>query len=75
MSKRFAKLANALDRENYEYLLAENEELANVIAEEVAAGANPNAIARFMLQHIGEDRRAFINRCLSAARYLESMKG
>lgn len=42
---------------------------------EVAAGANANAIGRFMLQHIGEDRRAYISRCVSAARYLESMKG
>ena len=66
------KLGAALDRDNYDWLLHENEYMATAIAEAVASGTHPNAIGRYMLRQIGEDRRAFISRCVSAARHLAS---
>lgn len=69
MSK-LTKLGAALDKDNYEWLLANNEDIAAAVAEEVRNGATPNAIGRYMLREIGEDRRAFINRVVSAARHL-----
>lgn len=74
MSK-FTKLGAALDKENYEWLLSNSEDIAGAVAEEVGAGATPNAIGRYMLKSIGEDRRAFISRVVSAARYLEREAG
>lgn len=37
------------------------------------AGADPEAIGRFMLKTIGPDRQALINRCVSASRHLQTI--
>jgi hypothetical protein len=68
------KLGAALDKENFEWLQNQNEDIANAVAEEVRSGVAPNAIGRYMLKAIGEDRRAFISRVVSAARHIASQK-
>lgn len=74
MSRTFDKLGAALDRENYEWLLGDNPAIADAVAVEVANGGEPEAIARYVTQQIGETRQGYINRIKSAARHLESVK-
>jgi len=74
MSHKFTKLGNVLDGDNYEWLLSENPVVAEVIETEVLAGATPEDIRRYMLAQIGDHRTAYINRCVSAARWLEGRR-
>lgn len=69
MSK-FAKIGTVLGKADYDWLVDENEALANAIEEEVRAGAEPEAIGRYVRQCIGEHRVGTIARCIGAARYL-----
>lgn len=74
MSKTFDRLGKILDKQNYEWLVEDNEEIANAIAAEVLDGADPEAIGRFVARTNGESRSAYTARVVSAARYLESVK-
>lgn len=75
MSKTFAKLGSALDRQSWQWLQDADEDIANAVAAEVEAGATPDAIKRFILSHVGADRSGLAARACSAARYLQGTKG
>jgi hypothetical protein len=70
----YPKLRSALGKSNYEWLLEDNEEVAFALAEEVAAGGDPEAIARCVSQELGETREGRVNRIRSAAKYLQGLK-
>lgn len=72
MAKTFEKLGNILDRQNYEWLLRDSEDLATGLAIEIANGGEPDAIARYIAGQIGETRAGYVNRIKSAARYIKS---
>lgn len=73
MSK-LAKLGAVLDKDNWEWLQGQNEEIANAVADEVRDGVDPASIGRFVTQHIGPDRSAFVARVVSAARHCAGNK-
>jgi hypothetical protein len=72
MSKQLSKLGAALDKECWEWLQNNNEDIALGVAAEVEAGASPDAIRRFVLNHAGADRTGLAARCMSAARFLSA---
>lgn len=72
MSKTFPRLGAILDHQDYEYLLGENEELVAILEAEVVAGAEPEAIGRYVANRIGDHRVGTINRCIGAARYVQT---
>lgn len=72
MTRTPTRLGTTLDRRNYEWLLSYDEELAADIEAEIQAGVSPDAIGRYMLNHIGADRTALVSRCVSAARHLQA---
>lgn len=74
MTRTFPKVGALLDREDYEWLLGENEELVTVIEQEVIGGAEPEAIGRYVANRIGEHRVGRINRCIGAARHIASVQ-
>ena len=71
MTRTFARLGSVLDHSSYEWLLDEAPDVAVAIESEVLAGATPEDIRRFLMDQIGENRVAFINRVVSAARWLK----
>jgi hypothetical protein len=71
MSK-FVKLGAALDKQNFEWLQSDNEDVAAAVAAEIAAGGEPDAIGRYVASQIGETRAGYVNRIKSAARWLKS---
>lgn len=73
MSKTYARLGAALDRESYEWLQDANPALAEALQAEVADGAEPEAIERFFLNTYGLDRDKLGRRLKSAARHLKSV--
>lgn len=74
MSKTLPKLGAAFDKQSYEWLVDENEDIAAALAEEVSSGATPEDVRRFVMTHIGSDRTGMAMRCMSAARFLERNK-
>lgn len=74
MSKKLPKLGAAFDRQSWEYIQDNDEEIAAALAAEVADGATPEVIRRFILANVGGDRTGIAARCESAARHLERMK-
>lgn len=71
MSDQLSKLGAVLDKDNWEWLQNQNDEIASAVEAEVRAGADPEVIGRFMVRHIGPDRSALVARCVSAARYIK----
>lgn len=74
MTKTFPKLGAVLDRQDYEYLLADDEELVVMLEQEVIGGAEPEVIGRYVANRIGDHRVGTIRRCIGAARYLQSQQ-
>lgn len=72
MAKTFEKLGNVLDKQNFEWLQIDSEEVASAVAAEVTGGGDPDAIGRYVAQQIGETRPGYVNRIKSAARYIKS---
>lgn len=70
MSKQLSKLGAALDHQSWQWLMDADAEIAEAVAAEVEAGASPDAIKRFILNHVGADRSGLAARCQSAARFL-----
>lgn len=69
MSKpTFDRLGAVLDKADYEWLLADNEDLAMEVESQVIGGVEPDAIGRFVARRIGDHRVGTINRCIGAAR-------
>jgi len=68
---KFPKLGLVLGKENYEWLLNHNEDVAAAVADEIAGGGDPDAIARYVVQELGETREGYLNRIRSAAKYLQ----
>ena len=56
--------------EAWKYLLNEDEDWANAVAEEVNKGRTPDEIFRGMVKVLGPDRTAWCHRLLLAAEYL-----
>ena len=71
---KFPKLGSALGRTDYNWLLNDDEGVALAIEEEVNAGGDPDEIARFVADRLGETRQGRINRIRSAAYYLQGLK-
>lgn len=74
MTKTMTKLGSALDRQSWQWLQDSDSDIAAAVEAEVTAGASPDAIRRFILAHVGSDRSGLAARCMSAARYLASVK-
>ena len=72
MTKKYPKVGAILDRNDYTWLLEENEDLAHAIEAEVQNGADPDAIGRYVAQCIGDHRVGTIRRCIGAARHISS---
>lgn len=72
MAKTFSKLGTALDLDNWKWLQDERGDIADALEAEVTAGADPDELRRFILDHIGQERTALAARCMSAARHLAS---
>lgn len=75
MSKTYARLGAALDRQDYQYLLddPDSQEVIAVLEEEVRGGAEPEEIGRYIANRIGDHRVGTIHRCIGAARHLASL--
>lgn len=52
----------------------ENEEIAAALEAEVAAGAEPEQIGRYIARQVGEHRIGIIRRCVSAATWLKTQR-
>lgn len=74
MTTKFSRLGSALDKQSYQWLLDADMEIAAAVEAEVATGASPDDIRRFILAHVGPDRSGLAQRCQSAARYLHAQK-
>lgn len=77
MSKpAFDRLGAALDKQDYQYLLNDPDsvEVLAVLEDEVRAGAEPEAIGRYIANRIGDHRVGTINRCIGAARWLQAKR-
>jgi len=71
MAAKFQKLRSALGKSNFRWLLSVDEEVALALEEEIAAGGDPEEVARCVANEIGETRKGEINRIASAAKYLQ----
>jgi len=71
---KFTKLRSALGKANYDWLLQDNEDVATALAEEIAAGADPDELARCVANELGDTREGRVNRIRSAARYLQGLR-
>jgi len=71
---KFPKLGSALGRSDYQWMLNDDEEVALALAEEIAAGGDPDEIARYVANQIGDTREGRVNRIRSAAHYLHGLK-
>ena len=69
MEEPLEQLANVLDQESYEWLTANNADVADAVEGAVRKGSKPDAIRRFVMRHTG--RYEFALRCEAAARYLQ----
>lgn len=74
MSKTLPKLGAAFDRQSWQWVQDEDEDIAAALADEVNSGATPEDVRRFIVAHIGSDRTGMAMRCMSAARHLERNK-
>lgn len=71
MTRNYSKLGATLDEDSYEWLLREHPEIAVAVEHEVlAAGVDVEALRRYLIQHLGDNRQGMINRCIGAARHL-----
>lgn len=70
MASKFTKLGAALDRQSWQWLQDADSDIAAALEAEVAQGATPDDIRRFILAHVGPDRSGLAARAMSAARYL-----
>lgn len=75
MTKTFKMLGAALDYANYSWLCDEAPDIAVALETEVLAGATPEEVRRFVTATIGDNRQGFINRVVSAARWLKGTQG
>lgn len=75
-TKTFPKLGALLDKQDYEYVLAEKDgdQIIAILEQEVIGGAEPEAIGRYIAARIGDHRVGTINRCIGAARHLQSQQ-
>lgn len=76
MANNLDALGRALDKQDFNYLLndADSVEVLAMLEEEVRAGAEPEAIGRYIANRIGAHRVGTINRCIGASRYLYASK-
>lgn len=74
MSKVLSKLGAAFDRGDWQWLLDNHEDIADMLREEVREGAAPDEIRRFILSQVSPERTGMAARCENAARYLHSLK-
>lgn len=72
MTTALTKLGYALGKADYEWIVAENEEVARGLEDDVRNGTDPEAIGRLVARQIGEHRVGTIARCISAAKYLQA---
>lgn len=70
----FPKLRAAFDKQSLLYLEEVEPDIADALREEVANGADPDSIRRFVVATVGQGRTAIVDRCVGAARYLESQQ-
>lgn len=70
----FPKLATAFDRQSLLWLEEVEPEIADALREEIANGAEPDSIRRFVIAQVGPHRTAIVDRVEAAARYLNQVK-
>lgn len=70
----FPKLRTAFDHQSLLYLEEVLPDIADALREEVANGADPDSIRRFVIATVGPGRTAIVDRCVGAARYLSQVK-
>lgn len=73
-TKTLDRLGAVLDKADYEWLMSDNEDLALEVEQQVIAGVEPEVIGRYVAKRIGDHRVGTINRCIGAARYLQSQQ-
>lgn len=73
-TKTLDRLGAVLDKADYEWLLADNEDLALEVEQQVIAGLEPEVIGRYIAKRIGDHRVGTINRSIGAARHLQSVQ-
>lgn len=66
--KKLTKLSDALDEQSYEWMLSAHPQILDAIESEVAAGATPEAIRRFVMRQTGRAEIAL--RCEQVARFV-----
>jgi len=71
---KFQKLGLALGKTDYLWLLNDDESVALAIEEEVANGGDPDEIARYVADRLGETRHGRMKRIRNAAYYLQGLK-
>lgn len=71
---KFDRLGKALDRQAWLWLQDVDEGIAAALEAEVEAGADPEAIRRFIVSHAGVNRVGIADRCEAAARHLAGSK-
>lgn len=75
MTKRtLSKLRGAMDSTEWQWLQDADASLADALAQEVADGASPEDIERFIKEDYGINREGLARRMRSAARHLQSQK-
>lgn len=74
MTKLYQRTSATLYRQDYEYLLAENEDLVRAIEADIAEGADPDAITRFITREVGDHRVGTIRRCTNAIQHIKSVQ-
>jgi len=70
---KFQKLARAIGKKDFEWLLEDDEGVALAIEAEVGEGGDPDEIARFVADLLGETRNGRIKRIRNAAYYLQGL--
>ena len=74
MKTEYPRTGATLDRQDYEWLLADNEDLVRSIEADLAAGSDPEGIGRFIAREIGDHRVGTIRRCTNAVRHIQSQQ-
>lgn len=72
ITRDMTALRDALNLASWEWLQAESPALADALQLEVAHGATPDAVERFVMRHTG--RPALAARCYQAAEYLQAQE-
>lgn len=75
MTQQYKRTSATLYRQDYEWLLAENDDLVRSIEHDLSEGVDPGELSRFIANTLGDHRVGSIRRCHNAIKHIVSVQG